>query len=110
MAKRETADTKNIMGALAYLLGPITGLVLLVVEPKNTFVRFHAIQSIVLFGVLFILYVGLSLTLIGLILIPFLLIAQFVIWILLMWKAFNGELYAFPYIGDFAKKQVKRIS
>lgn len=102
-------ETKNIMGALAYLLGPLTGLALLIIEPKNTFVRFHAVQSIVLFGALFILYLVLSMSLIGLILIPFLLIAQFVIWILLMWKAFNGELYGFPYIGDFTKKQLKRI-
>ncbi len=44
--------SENIEGALAYLAGWITGLVFWFLEPENKFVRFHAMQSIVVFGAL----------------------------------------------------------
>ena len=43
-----TGLAPNVAGALAYLLGPITGILFLVIEKENRFVRFHAMQSTVL--------------------------------------------------------------
>lgn len=110
MDKAKNGESQNIKGALTYLLGPVTGIIFLLIEKKNSFVRFHAMQSVVLFGLLFIVYIILTFSLIGLVLIPFLLIAQFVLWILLMWKAFSGERYKFPYLGDLAERQLEKLA
>lgn len=107
------ADTKgneNVLGAVAYLLGFITGIVLLLVEKNSKFVRFHAMQSTVLFGGLFV--VNLILGFIPILgwLVGFILsLAAFVLWLVLMWKAFNGEMYKVPYVGDIAEKQLAKM-
>ena len=46
---------ENVAGALAYALGPVTGVLFLVLEKKSKFVRFHAMQSLITFGGLFVL-------------------------------------------------------
>lgn len=97
---------KNMMGAVAYLLGFITGVILLVVEKEDKFVRFHAMQSIVVFGLLFL--IGLIPVLgwvTGVILAPL----SFILWLLLMWKAYQGEMFKLPVLGDFAEKQLARF-
>ncbi len=98
----EAKNKGNLKGALAYLGGFITGIILLLIEKDDKFVRFHAAQSIVVFGVLFLVgfvpFVG--------ILVP---AVSFVLWIVLMWKAFNGELYKLPYVGDWADKLLAKF-
>lgn len=108
MANEKSAENQNVMGALTYLVFFVTGAVFLVLEKKNNFIRFHAMQSLVFFGALFILHVILTFSLIGLILIPFLMIVEFVLWVLLMWKAFNGEEFMLPVVGEFSKKQLAK--
>lgn len=109
MDKDTSGENKNVKGALAYLVGPLTGVFFLLTEKKNDFIRFHAMQSVLLFGALIVLHVILMFSLIGLIVIPFLMIAEFVLWILLMWKAFNGEMFVVPVVGEFAKKQLEKM-
>ena len=101
----------NVIAALTYLLGFVTGLIFLYLEPYNQddFVRFHARQSIgfsvawfaigVVFGVFIaVLPHGLGsllnflLTLID--------IALAVFWVFLMYKAYNGERYRIPELAD----------
>ena len=106
----DTKGNENILGAVAYLLGFITGIVLLLVEKNSKFVRFHAMQSTVLFGGLFV--VNLILGFIPILgwLVGFILsLAAFVLWLVLMWKAFNGEMYKVPYVGDIAEKQLAKM-
>ena len=56
----------NLAGALAYALGWLSGLALYFTERENSFVRFHAIQSSVVFGALCALwFVGLSIPIFG---------------------------------------------
>ena len=94
----------NIAGLLCYLGGWITGIVFLVIEQKNKFVRFHALQSIVTFGALTVASAMLSW-------IPFfggffsavIGILAFSLWILLMVKAHQGELYKVPVAGHVAE-------
>lgn len=110
----EKAGNENLMGALAYLLGFVTGIILLIVEKKSAYVRFHAMQSTVLFGGIFILSMALGIIpvlgwIVALILSPVLTIVSFILWILLMWKAYNGEKYKLPYIGDLAEKQLGKL-
>ncbi len=98
----------RLLSVLAYLGGAITGVVLLVVEKQDRFVRFHAMQSVVTFlGVLVIQLVLLGLPVVGVILhVPFL-IAVVGLWVFLMVEAWRGESYKVPYVGGFAEHLLK---
>lgn len=100
-----TGLPKNTAAALSYVLGWLTGIVFLLIE-KDPFVRFHAMQSIITFGGLTILSL---LPVIGWILSPLVMILGFVLWLLLIYKAYQGEEYKLPWVGEFAKKQMGRI-
>ena len=72
---------------------------------KDSFVRFHAAQSVVTFGILTII-----------VLIPFLWffvpiawIFGFVLWLVLIYKAYQGEEFKLPWVGDLAKKLLGKI-
>jgi uncharacterized membrane protein len=107
--------TANVAGALAYLLGPITGILFLVIEPynKNPNVRFHAWQSIALCVAWIVFWIVMTvvlgfLSVFALILTPILLLLPllgFALWLYLMWKAYQGEQWRLPLVGDFAAKQ-----
>ena len=106
----ETKGNENLMGAASYLLGFVTGIILLLVEKQSKFVRFHAMQSTILFGGIFIVNVALGFIpilgwLVGLILS----FVAFILWIMCMWKAFQGEMYKVPYVGEIAEKQLAKM-
>jgi len=113
MAEKDSSNEK-MMGAVAYLLGPVTGIILLLVEKNNTYVRFHAMQSTVVFGAILLLNIILGIIpvlgwLVALILSPLVMLVSFVLWVFLMWKAFNGEKYKLPYFGDLAERQLAKL-
>jgi uncharacterized membrane protein len=96
----------NSAGALAYIT-IIPAIVFLIVEPynKNSYIRFHAWQSIFLnvaaFAISFINIIpilGQIVFLLGMLLL-------FVAWIIVLLKALKGERYKLPFIGDLAEKQ-----
>ncbi|MFC1964789.1 DUF4870 domain-containing protein [Chloroflexota bacterium] len=94
----------NIAGLLCYLGGWITGIVFLVIEQKNKFVRFHALQSIVTFGALTVVSALLSwIPFVGGFFGAVIGILAFILWILLMVKAYRGELYKVPVAGHVAE-------
>jgi uncharacterized membrane protein len=108
----------NVAGALAYVLGPITGIIFYVLEKDNRFVRFHAAQSIVVSIVMFIVsfVLGILSVAIGAVpligwLVAMLLsfgvsIVSFVLWLLLMWQAFQGKEWEVPFAGVFARRML----
>lgn len=100
-----TGLPKNTAAALSYVLGWLTGIVFLLIE-KDPFVRFHAMQSIITFGLLTVIS---FLPVIGWILSPLVMIVGFVLWLMLIYKAYQGEEYKLPWIGEFAKKQLGRM-
>ena len=103
--KTSTGMTQNLAGMLCYLAGWITGLIFFLIEKDNQFVRFHALQSIITFGGLTVLFMVLGfIPLIGWMLFPVLAIVQLVLWILLMVKAYQGEKFKLPVVGDMAEK------
>ena len=109
------ALNNNLKAAAAYLLGPVTGVFFLLTEKSNATIRFHAMQCTVVFGAIILLYFVLGIIpilgwLIALLLSPIIMIASFILWIFLMWKAYNGEKYTVPYFGDMAKKQLEKMS
>ncbi len=91
----------NFAGALAYLLGFVTGFLFLFLEKENKFVRFHAIQSIITWVVFFVAYLILRMNTVLEIL---LLVAGFVLWVMLIFTAYNGERFRLPIIGEMAEK------
>lgn len=105
--KSSTGLKKETAGALAYVLGPITGVIMLVLE-KDSFVRFHAMQSIVVFVGLFALQWILGLTIILVILVPLVGIVSFILWLMCIYKAWMGEEWEVPFAGKIARQLVKK--
>ena len=112
MDKTSLGLPENVAGLLCYVLGWVSGLVFLLLEPENKFVRFHAVQSIVTFGG--VTMISIALSILGFM--PFLGILfdianwmlgalAFVLWIVLMVKAVQGTMYKLPLAGDFAEKR-----
>ena len=103
----------NIIAALCYLLGFVTGLIFLYLEPYNQdeFIRFHARQSIgfsvawfaigIVFGV-FIAVLPHGLGALFSFILTLIDIALAVFWVVLMYKAYNGERYRIPQLADWA--------
>lgn len=106
MEKTSTGLTENVAGLLCYVLGWISGIVFLLLEQENKFVRFHAIQSIVVFGVLNIAGFILGwLPVIGGFFTWALGVIGFILWIVLMVKAYQGTKFKLPWAGDFSEKR-----
>ena len=111
VAGSTTSLEPNVAGLLCYVLGWITGLVFILIEKENKFVRFHAMQSIVTFGAFTVLWIPFSIlsqmdilrVLFG-ILQAVTGVLAFVLWIVLMIKAYQGERYKLPIAGDIAEK------
>lgn len=99
----KTGLPQNTAGLLCYILGWVTGIIFLVLEPDNKFVRFHAVQSIVVFGTLTVVSWVFSLFLWGFS--AFIGVLGFILWIILMVKAYQGERYRLPIAGDIANKK-----
>jgi uncharacterized membrane protein len=116
--KSSTGLDANIAAALAYI--PIVGIVFLVIEKGSRFVKFHSVQSLVFCAALFVAYV--ALTILGFIasmvpvlgwIVSFVLffvwlalfIGSFVAWIIAVIKAFQGEWFKLPYVGNIAEQQ-----
>ena len=101
---------ENLEAALAYLLGLVSGVIILIVEKKSDFVRFHAMQSTIVFGGLFVFSVVINIIPILGQLIAFLLMPIGVIlWVILLIKAFQGEKYKLPVVGNIAEKQLENM-
>ena len=102
---------QNVAGLLCYVLGWLTGIIFLFID-KRPFVRFHAMQSIILFGGIHILHIVLAFLFPALHLWSFLFaisgllsLVSLVLWILLMVKAYQNEWYKVPVVGDIAMQK-----
>lgn len=106
----ETKQNQNIIAALTYLLGFITGIIFLLVEKKNPFIRFHAMQSTITFGGLFIINIVLqAVPFVGALVSSIISLVGLIAWIVLMIKALQGEKFKLPYIGDLAEQYMGKI-
>ena len=103
MEKTSTGLAENVAGLLCYVLGWVSGIVFILIEQENKFVRFHAMQSIIVFGALniaigilfWIPFIGWLIPVLG-----------FILWIVLMVKAYQGTRYKLPWSGNLAEKWV----
>lgn len=105
--KSSTGMDANVAAMLSYVLGLITGLVFFLIEKDNKFVKFHAMQSIMLAVAWFVLSMALAfIPGIGLALIPILNLGGLALWIVCLIKSYQGAWFKLPVIGDLASKQV----
>jgi uncharacterized membrane protein len=102
---------ENVAGLLCYVLGWVTGIIFLLID-KRPFVKFHAAQSIVVFGGLTVLRVGLGIVLstggllgLGLwaAIMALIGIVALILWIFLMFKAYQHELFKVPIAAGIAE-------
>jgi uncharacterized membrane protein len=110
----------NIAAALCYLLGVLSGVLFLVLEPynRNRNIRFHAFQSIFAWIAVVVASIVLQIVTHTFMLIPFagwiiaaclwtgFGVSVFILWLLLMFKAYNNEKWVLPVIGPLAEKQL----
>jgi len=102
---------RNLEALLCYILCWVSGIFFLIVEKKNDFVRFHAYQSTIVFLSLLILRLVLGvIPAIGPLVSTIILFVTIILWILLMYKAFNGEEFALPLAGELASKMAGRAT
>ncbi len=117
-----TGLNERTAAVLSYLAGWITGIIFFVIE-NNKFVRFHAMQSILVFGSISVVLTVISflrtillavfrlggglvlLRLLGLVS-SLLWIGMLILWVILMVKANQGETFKLPIAGDIAEKQL----
>jgi uncharacterized membrane protein len=106
--KTSTGLDANLAAALSYLVGFVTGIVFLVMEKENRFVRFHAMQSSILFAGIVALDILLQLIPLLGALVVFLVVVPVsaALWLFLMFKAYMGEEYKLPVVGQMAADRV----
>jgi len=119
MGKTSSGLQANMAALLSYLAGWITGLIFFLIEKDNKFVRFHAMQSIVVFGtfsaigIVISVIASLAIAIHAYFLLPLIGLAStllwlvaLILWIVLMIKAYQGEKIKLPIAGDIAEKNI----
>ncbi len=117
LGKTSTGMPANVAALVSYTVGWITGLIFFLIEKDNKFVRFHALQSIIVFGALFVLGFIFSIFFQLFVVIHLFFMFQFlaliarvlwlaalILWVILMVKAYKGERFKLPIAGDIAEK------
>ena len=112
-----TGMQANVAALVSYVFGWITGLIFFIIEKENKYVRFHALQSIIVFGAVTTLMIVISVlfSVLMMMRLAFLYpifsllsgiiwLVSLIIWILLMIKAYQGERFKLPIVGDIAEK------
>ena len=121
-AESSTGMSANVAGLLCYVAGWITGIVFVVLEKKSIFVKFHAWQSIMTFGVLTVAHLILSTILRAIAVATFspglaifagvlgtiIWILMVILWIILVIQAATGKMWKVPWAGDWAEKQISK--
>ena len=108
-----TGLPENVAGLLCYLVGWVTGLVFFLID-KRPSVRFHAMQSMIIFGALFVIQIATSVVIGGMISWTLATaingvagLAALACWIICMIKAYGGERFKLPVVGDLAEQYSK---
>ena len=92
-------------GLLCYILTWLSGLVFFLIEKDSKFVKFHAMQSIITFvALIIIIWIANVIPLIGRVIAGLVGLLMLVLWIILMIKAYQGEKFKLPVVGDLAEK------
>ena len=116
-AATSSAMADNVASMLCYVVGFITGIIFLVLEPynKNKVVRFHAFQSIFLSVAVIVLRIALSIIFtamfslsglfVGLAVFSLFSLACFILWLYMLISTYQGKTVVLPLIGPLAQQQ-----
>ena len=121
-AESSTGLSANVAGLLCYVAGWVSGIVFVVWEKKSIFVKFHAWQSIMTFGVLTVAHLILSTILRAIAVATFspglaifagvlgtiIWILMVVLWIILVIQAGTGKMWKVPWAGNWAERQISK--
>ncbi len=100
--KQTSSIPRGIAGILAYFIPFFGGLFFLIIEKENRLIRFHAVQSILLWVVFVVLAAIFGwIPIINILLIIIIL----AIWVFIMYQALMERMYELPVIGKIAKRQ-----
>lgn len=100
---------KETSAALCTLLGPTLVVpVLFILLERDSFVRFWAFQSIVVYLSLFILNWVFVLTVFLIFLTPLVFVLGVVLWLIMTYKAWQGDKWVVPFVGQFATSLMKK--
>ena len=106
--KTSTGLDANLAAALSYLVGFVTGIIFLLVEKENKFVRFHAMQSTLVF--LGIIAIDILLQLIpilgALVVVVVVIPLSAFLWLYLMFRAYQGDEFKLPLVGQMAADRI----
>jgi uncharacterized membrane protein len=119
--RSSTGLDANIAAALSYFFGLLSGALFFAIENDSRFVKFHAMQSMLVSVAAIVIYIAYTIVFMILWRLPFigwiagifgtlgwaLLALGFLgVWLFCMFKAFQGERFKLPYLGEVAEKQV----
>ncbi|MBP2001644.1 putative membrane protein [Paenibacillus shirakamiensis] len=108
--KSSTGLPENLAGFLCYLVPFVGGAVFLALEKRSRYVMFHALQSLIVFGILILGHVASGfIPLLGSLIALLLQLIGVILWIVLMTAALQGKWYKVPYFGDAAESQMRRL-
>jgi len=120
-AESSTGMSANVAGFLCYLAYWVTGIIFVVLEKKSIFVKFHAWQSIMTFGVLTVVQIILAIisaiaaftiapgvAMFAWVLAIIVMVIMLVLWIILMIQAGTGKMWKVPLAGNWAEKQASK--
>jgi uncharacterized membrane protein len=119
--KSSTGLDANVAALISYIFVPILGIVFYLIEKNSRFVKFHAMQSILFGAAWIVIWIGLSIVsgvlaavhlgILNLLLLPIELIVGlgfFILWILAAIKAWQGQMYKLPIIGNIAENMANK--
>ena len=119
--RSSTGLDANIAAALSYFFGLLSGALFFAIENESRFVKFHAMQSMLVSVAAIVVYIAYTIVFMILWRLPFvgwiagifgtlgwalLALAFLGLWLFCMFKAFQGERFKLPYLGEVAEKQV----
>ena len=124
----DTQMKQNKMGLLCYAGFWVTGIIFLVIEKKNNMIRFHAMQSLVTFGILHIIWgvassfgsplvwgVGYGwglfspMFIAGMVVFGIFFAIWWILWAVLMYRTYHGMTYRVPVFGNLAEKCLAKL-
>jgi len=119
--RSSTGLDANIAAALSYFFGLLSGALFFAMESESRFVKFHAMQSMLVSVAAIVVYIAYTIVFMILWRLPFigwiagifaslgwlvLALAFLGVWLYCMFRAFQGERFKLPFIGEVAEKQV----
>lgn len=113
MKKIKVTQKDRLLSLVVYLFAPIPVIsqliciLFFITKKKSKFIKYHSLQALLFFSliqavVIFLFYASY----LGLLIIPFILIAEFVLWLFFILRSFKGEWFSIPFIGSFIKRQL----